>query len=197
VAALRQADRAKNEFLAMLGHELRNPLAPLRGVMETLRRQALDGPSLERAYAMMDRQVAHLVRLVDDLLDVSRITRGLIELRKEPVNLAEMADRAVEMATAAAEGRDLNLALPRKPLRVEGDATRLTQVIFNLLSNAAKYTDPGGKIWLGVEREGELAVVRVRDTGTGMKADLVPRVFDLFTQGERRWTARRAAWGSA
>jgi PAS domain S-box-containing protein len=186
-AALREADRRKDEFLAMLGHELRNPLAPLRSVTEALQRQKLDGPGLERAYAIMDRQVGHLARLVDDLLDVSRITRGLVELREEPVNLAEAAVRAVEMVTPAVEGRghDLHLSLPRKPVRVEGDATRLTQVLFNLLNNAAKYTDPGGKIWLTVEREGEEAVVRVRDNGSGMKADLVPKVFDLFTQGDR------------
>jgi PAS domain S-box-containing protein len=184
---LREADRRKDEFLAMLGHELRNPLAPLRGVVETLQRQQLDGDGLSRAYGMMERQVGHLTRLVDDLLDVSRITRGLVELRQEPVNVAEVADQAVEMVTPAIEGRghDLSLALPRKPLRVEGDATRLTQVVFNLLNNAAKYTDPGGRIWLAVEREGDRAVVRVCDNGSGMKPDLVPRVFDLFTQGER------------
>jgi PAS domain S-box-containing protein len=184
---LREADRRKDEFLAMLGHELRNPLAPLRSVMETLRRHQLDGPALERAYAMMDRQVVHLSRLVDDLLDVSRINRGLVELRKEPVNLAEVAHQAAEMAAPAIEGRghELSLTLPRKPLRVGGDATRLTQVVFNLLNNAAKYTDPGGRIWLTVERDADQALVRVRDNGTGMKPDLVPRVFDLFTQGER------------
>jgi PAS domain S-box-containing protein len=193
--ALREADRRKDEFLAMLGHELRNPLAPLHGTMETLRRRKLDGGALERAYAMMERQVGHLTRLVDDLLDVSRITRGLVELRREPVNLADVAGQATEMATPALEGRghDLSVALPRKPLRVEGDATRLTQVVFNLLNNAAKYTDPGGKIWLAVEREGEQAVVRVRDNGSGMKAELVPKVFDLFTQGER--TLDRAEGG--
>jgi PAS domain-containing protein len=109
---LREADRRKNEFLAMLGHELRNPLAPLRGVMETLQRQQLEGPALERAYAMMDRQVAHLSRLVDDLLDVSRITRGLVELRKEPVYLAGAVDRAVEMVTPAIEGRGHDLNKP-------------------------------------------------------------------------------------
>jgi two-component system CheB/CheR fusion protein len=185
--ALREADRRKDEFLAMLGHELRNPLAPLRGAMEALRRRQLDGDAVERAYAMMERQVGHLTRLVDDLLDVSRITRGLVELRRGPVNLADVADQATEMVTPAVEGRghDLSVALPRKPLRVEGDAARLTQVVFNLLNNAAKYTDPGGKIWLAVEREGGQAVVRVRDSGQGMKAELVPKVFDLFTQGER------------
>ncbi len=185
--ALRDADRRKDEFLAMLGHELRNPLAALRSLTEVLRHHKPDGDGLERAHAMMDRQVGHLMRLVDDLLDVSRITRGLVEIRKEPVNIGDVADQAVEMANPAVEGRghELNLSLPRKALRVEGDATRLTQVIFNLLNNAAKYTDPGGKIWLTVERVDGEAVVRVRDNGSGMKADLVPRVFDLFTQGER------------
>jgi two-component system CheB/CheR fusion protein len=184
---LREANRRKDEFPAMLGHELRNPLAPLRGAVKTLRRQELGSPALERALAMMERQVAHLGRLVDDLLDVSRITRGLVELRKGPVNLAEVADRTVEMVIPVVDGRghELSVALPRKPLLVEGDATRLTQVLFNLLNNAAKYTDPGGKIWLAVERDGGQAVVRVRDNGTGMAPPLVPRVFDLFTQGDR------------
>ncbi len=184
---LRDADRRKDEFLAMLGHELRNPLAPLRNVTETLRRRRLDGPALERAYAMMDRQVAHLSRLVDDLPDVSRITRGLVELGKAPANLAEVIEQAVEMAAPVIEGRghELSLALPHRPLRVEGDATRLTQVVFNLLHNAAKYTDPGGKVWLTLERDADRAVLRVRDNGTGMKPDLVPKVFDLFSQGER------------
>lgn len=183
---LREADRRKDEFLAMLGHELRNPLAPLRGVLETLRVHRLEEQSLTRAYAMMERQVVHLTRLVDDLLDVSRITSGLIELRKEPVDLREVAEQAVEMASPAisSRGHKLSVTLPRTALRVEGDATRLTQVIFNLLSNAAKYTDPGGRIWLSVERDGQ-AVVRVRDNGSGIKPELLPRVFDLFTQGER------------
>jgi signal transduction histidine kinase/DNA-binding response OmpR family regulator len=186
-AALREADCRKDELLAMLAHELRNPLAPLRNVMETLHGQQLDGPQLERAYAMMDRQVAHLTRLVDDLLDVSRITRGLVELRREPVDVAEVADRAVQMAGPAIEGRghELTIALPQRPLQVEGDVVRLTQVVFNLLNNAAKYTDPGGRIWLTVERDDPQAVVSVRDNGSGMKAELVPKVFDLFAQGER------------
>jgi PAS domain S-box-containing protein len=184
---LREANRRKDEFLAMLGHELRNPLAPLRSVTEILRRQKLQGQDLERAYAMMDRQVSHLTRLIDDLLDVSRITRGLVDLRKESVDLAQVADQAVEMAAPVIEGRghQLSVDLPRKPLQIEGDATRLTQVVFNLLNNAAKYTEPGGRIWLSVEREDGQAVVQVRDNGSGMPAELVPRVFDLFTQGER------------
>ncbi len=185
--SLREAAQRKDQFLAMLGHELRNPLAPLRSLTEILLRLKPEDDVRDRAYAMMDRHVGHLTRLVDDLLDVSRISRGLVELRRESVNIAEVANQAVEMAAPAVEGRghDLSLTLPRKPLRVEGDATRLTQVIFNLLNNAAKYTDPGGRIWLTIEREGQDAVVRVRDNGSGMPPDLVPRVFDLFTLGSR------------
>ncbi len=185
--ALREADRRKDEFLAMLGHELRNPLAPLRSVTEILLRHEPKGDVRERAYQMMGRQVGHLTRLVDDLLDVSRITRGLVDLRRERVNLAGVAEQAVEMVTPVVEGRghDLQLSLPRKAPEVEGDPARLTQVVFNLLNNAAKYTDAGGKIWLTVERAGDRAVIRVRDNGPGMPAGLVPRVFDLFTQGDR------------
>jgi PAS domain S-box-containing protein len=184
---LAEANRRKDEFLAMLGHELRNPLAPLRSVMEALRRQRLEGQALERAYAMIDRQVSHLTRLVDDLLDVSRITQGKVELRREPAELARVIDQALEMATPMVEGRghELMVSLPRRPLRLEGDATRLTQVFFNLINNAAKYTQPGGRIWLTAEREGGQAVVRLRDTGEGIPPGLLPRVFDLFTQGER------------
>ncbi len=186
-SALRDADTRKDEFLAMLGHELRNPLAPLQGIIETLQRQRLDDGALEQAYAMMARQVEHLTRLVDDLLDVSRITRGLVNLRKGPVDLVRVAELAVEMAAPAVDGRghDLTMALPTKPVWIEGDETRLTQVVFNLVNNAAKYTDPGGRIWLTVEREGDRTLVRVRDNGVGMSAELVPKVFDVFTQGER------------
>ncbi len=188
VQQLQEADRHKDEFLAMLGHELRNPLAPLRSLAEVLQRQRLDGPALERAHAMMARQVEHLTRLVDDLLDVSRLTRGKVELRKEVVDLAGVVDRAVEMASPLVEGRghELMVSLPRRTLRVEGDLTRLTQVVFNLLSNAVKYTEAQGRIWLTAEREGGQAVLRVRDNGSGMSAELLPRVFDLFTQGERK-----------
>lgn len=194
-AELLDADRRKDEFLAMLGHELRNPLAPLRNVLEALRRSHLDEAALERACAMMDRQVGHLSRLVNDLLDVSRITLGLIELQKEPVNVAEVAEAAVEMAMPAVTSRrlELTLAWPRKPLRIQGDRARLIQVVFNLLNNAAKYTPAGGQIWLSLEREDGWVALRVRDNGSGMTSDLVPRVFDLFTQGAR--TLDRAQGG--
>ncbi|MCY0987689.1 ATP-binding protein [Nannocystis sp. ILAH1] len=186
-AALEAANRSKDEFLAMLSHELRNPLAPLRSVADSLRRCDLTGPARARAYAIIDRQVTHLTRLVDDLLDVSRISRGKTELRQQVVDLAQVAEQAVEMARPALEERRhaLALALPQPPLQVQGDPVRLTQVVFNLLGNAAKYTEPGGHIWLTVAREGDEAVVRVRDDGIGMPPELVPRVFDLFAQGER------------
>jgi PAS domain S-box-containing protein len=188
VEALHESDRRKDEFLAMLGHELRNPLAPLWSVIETLQRQKLNENELQRAYAVMQRQVMHLRRLVDDLLDVSRITRGTIELQKETVDLARIVDEAVEMAAPVIEDRGHNLTIsePRKTPSVEGDEARLTQVIFNLLNNAAKYTDPGGRINLTLEREDHQAVVRVRDNGSGIAADLMPKLFDLFTQGKRR-----------
>jgi signal transduction histidine kinase len=185
--ALREADRHKNEFLAMLGHELRNPLTSLRGVVDMLRRQNPDKAAAEHGYAMLERQVEHLTRLVDDLLDVARVARGKIKLQKEPLELAQIVEQAVEMATPVLRerGQKLAVSLPHRPLRLEGDRTRLTQVLFNLLENAAKYTKSGGKISLRGDHDGGQAVVRVRDNGTGMPPELVPRVFDLFTQGER------------
>jgi PAS domain S-box-containing protein len=185
--ALREADRSKDEFLAMLAHELRNPLAPIRITLELIRLESLAGADLEESHAMIDRQVVHLTRLVDDLLDVSRITRGKIELHRGRVELTEAARTAVEMVDGYVRRRDheLLVSMPQQPVWFDADATRLTQVIFNLLHNAAKYTDPGGKIWLTAAREGHHVVIRVRDTGMGIPAELLPRVFDLFTQGER------------
>ncbi|HVJ79734.1 MAG TPA: PAS domain S-box protein, partial [Planctomycetia bacterium] len=184
---LRDADRRKDEFLAMLGHELRNPLAPLRGVVEKLRRRHPEDVEMKRAHVTMDQQVRHLTRLVDDLLDVSRITGGLIELRREPIDVEEVALQAAEMAKPFLEerGDELAIEFPDEPLLVDGDVTRLTQVVFNLLNNAVKYTDAGGRIELVVGREEDDAFIRVRDNGSGMKPELIPKVFDLFTQGER------------
>ncbi|PCC73644.1 PAS domain S-box-containing protein [Nannocystis exedens] len=186
-AALEAANRSKDEFLAMLSHELRNPLAPLRSVADSLRGNDLAGPARARAYAIIDRQVTHLTRLVDDLLDVSRITRGKTELRQQVVDLAQIVEQALEMARPALDERHHTVAvtLPTQPLQVQGDPVRLTQVVFNLLGNAAKYTEPHGHIWLTAAREGDEAVVRVRDDGIGMPPELVPRVFDLFAQGDR------------
>ncbi|MBN9522706.1 response regulator [bacterium] len=180
---LREADRRKDEFLAMLAHELRNPLAPIRNGLAIL--QMADGGRdvVRRTHGMMSRQVDHLGRLVDDLLDVSRITRGKVELRKEAVDLNAVLARAAEAARPTIEARRHRLIVtqPGRPVMVSADPTRLAQVVGNLLTNAAKYSDEGGRIDLTLEEDGE-AVVRVRDTGLGIPADMLPRVFDLFTQ---------------
>ncbi len=184
---LREADRRKDDFLAMLAHELRNPLAPVRNALQILKMPGLGADTARQAREMMERQVQHIVRLVDDLLDVSRIMRGKIELRKERVDLATAFARAVETAQPAidAQGQDLTVTLPPRSIYLEADLVRLAQVIANLLVNAAKYTDKAGRIWLTGERDGGRAVIRVRDSGIGIPPDLLPRVFDLFTQAER------------
>jgi PAS domain S-box-containing protein len=184
--ALRDADRRKDEFLATLAHELRNPLAPLRNGLEILR---LGGSDRDRApvYQMMDRQVQHMVRLVDDLLELSRITRGLIELRRERLDVATVVRDAVETSRTLIEtaGHQLTVSLPDEPLLIDGDPVRLAQVTANLLNNAAKYTDRGGHIWLTVERRGAEAAVSVRDDGIGISAEMLPHVFEMFTQVHR------------
>lgn len=185
--ALRVADRRKDEFLAMLGHELRNPLAPLMTGLQLLALSDIRDPVVLRALPVMQRQVEHLVRLVDDLLEVSRITRGLIELQREPLDLATVLRSAVENSRTAVEaGRhELSVDLPDEAIILVGDAVRLTQVFANLLSNAAKYTDPGGHIKVSARRHGERAVVSVRDDGIGIPATALPSVFDMFTQVDR------------
>ncbi len=186
--ALREADRRKDEFLALLAHELRNPLAPIRNALGLMARP--DGsPGVDESdRAMAERQVVHLARLVDDLMDVSRITTGKIELRKEAVDLVAVAGRAVEAigATIEARGHSLEVALPDGPIPLEADPTRLEQVFWNLLSNAAKYTDPGGRIRLTAAREGDEAVVRVEDTGIGIEPAMLPRIFEMFVQADDR-----------
>jgi PAS domain S-box-containing protein len=185
--ALRDASRRKDEFLAMLAHELRNPLAPILNAAEALK---LSGPSdagQNWAREIIERQARHLARLVDDLLDVSRITRGKVTLVREPLDLATVVERAVETSRPLIDARKhrLSVTLPAESARVEGDLTRLVQVVGNLLNNAAKYTDEGGAIRLDVERAGNETLIRVGDNGMGMPADLLPRVFDLFTQSDR------------
>ncbi|HEX7034898.1 MAG TPA: ATP-binding protein [Pseudomonadales bacterium] len=177
-----QANRAKDEFLAMLGHELRNPLAPILTALELIRLR--DDGSFERERSVIERQAKQLVALVDDLLDVSRIARGKIELKRQPVNLNDVVTHAVEMVSPLLEQRRHNLTLdvPDAGLTVQGDAARLTQVVSNLLSNAAKYTEPEGRIELSAVRSADEIVLRVRDNGTGISPDLLPRVFDLFSQ---------------
>ncbi len=196
-AALREADRRKNEFLAILAHELRNPLAPIRNSLHILRMSAGIDPGADGVSEIMERQVNHMVRLVDDLLEISRITRGKIELRKEPVELAAILRVAIETSRPLIEDarHQLALAIPPEPLTLEADAVRLTQVIANLLNNAAKYTDAGGQIWLTVRREGESVAISVRDNGTGIPADMLPSVFDLFTQVNRSFDRAQGGLG--
>jgi PAS domain S-box-containing protein len=184
--AVREADKRKDEFLATLAHELRNPLAPLRNSLYLLKTAGASGPPLDRALALMGRQVDLLTRLVDDLLDVSRVMRGKIELRAEPVDVGAIAARAVETAQPLLDARrhKLTVAVPDRPVRVQADPVRLAQVIGNLLTNAAKYTEPGGDIRLAVEQADGQAVVRVRDTGIGIAADVLPKVFELFFQAD-------------
>jgi PAS domain S-box-containing protein len=180
-----EADRRKDEFLAMLGHELRNPLAPIVTALELMRLRSGDVAAQERA--IIERQVGHLSRLVDDLLDVSRITQGKIELKRGRIHLGEVIGKAIEIASPLLEQRSHNLELdvpPTGPV-VHGDPLRLAQVFANLLTNAAKYTPPGGRIALSARRQGDEVVVRVRDNGTGIEKELLSRVFDLFTQGKR------------
>lgn len=183
---VRQADRRKDEFLAMLAHELRNPLAPIRNAVHILGMPNLDESTAEQARDIMRRQVDHMVRLVDDLLDVSRIMRGKIDLRKEPVYIAEIVGRAVETVQPLIESRQhqLNLDILEQPLLVQADPVRLSQVVANLLSNAAKYTDMNGEITIAVRKEEDQAVIAVRDNGIGIDEHLLPHVFDLFTQAE-------------
>jgi PAS domain S-box-containing protein len=195
--ALKEADRRKDEFLAMLAHELRNPLAPVSNALQILKLPGVDPAAAERARGMMERQVEHLVRLVDDLLDLSRIMRGKIELRRGPVELSAVVARAVETAqpVVEAEGHRLAVALPAAPLWLDGDLVRLAQVVGNLINNAAKYTERGGKIRVTAAREGNEAVLRVRDTGIGIAPDLLPRIFDMFVQAERRTRDARGGLG--
>jgi PAS domain S-box-containing protein len=186
-AELREADRRKSEFLAVLAHELRNPLAPLRTGLEVIRRAAHDLTATEQVRGMMERQLGHLVRLVDDLLDLSRITKGKIELRRDRVDLAAAVRDAVEASRPVLDerGHELALALPPGPVWVDGDRTRLAQVFANLLNNSAKYTPPGGRVRITAERQGSDAVVTVADDGAGIPADVLPRVFEMFTQADR------------
>jgi PAS domain S-box-containing protein len=185
--SLREADRRKDEFLATLAHELRNPLAPLRSGLQVLRRVGGTGPDAERMQAVMERQVDHLVRLVDDILEASRISRGKIELRREPVELADVIRQAVETSQPLIEasGHELTVELAPEPLLVDGDPVRLAQVFANLANNAAKYTEPGGRIRIRAECKGGEASVSVSDSGIGIPAEMLPRVFDLFAQFDR------------
>ena len=179
---LREADRRKDEFLATLAHELRNPLAPIRSGLQVLR-VAKSAAAAAQAQEMMERQVAHLVRLLEDLLDVSRITRGRLELRKQAVDLAQAVQSAVDASRPLIDAGAHQLELDvQAPLLVLADPVRLAQVFANLLNNAAKYTPEGGRIALAARRDGERAVVRVTDNGIGIAPGMLERVFEKFVQ---------------
>jgi signal transduction histidine kinase/DNA-binding response OmpR family regulator len=185
--SLQEAARRKDEFLAMLSHELRNPLAPIRTAIEVIRRVAPPDPTLTMARDAVDRQVGHLVRLVEELLDVSRISEGRITLKKEQIELGRVIAHSVETARPLVEARSqqLSVRLPRAPMWVFGDAVRLAQVVANLLNNAAKYTPEGGHIEVAVSAHDSEALIEVTDDGEGIDSQLLPRVFDLFVQGQR------------
>lgn len=186
-AALLEGDRRKDEFLATLAHELRNPLAPIRNALEILRLGGTNPAATDQARQIMDRQIRQMVRLIDDLLDVSRITRGKLRLNTERLALADPIEVAVEASTPAIEKAGLKFAveLPGEPIWIVGDRVRLAQVFANLLNNAAKYTERGGIVVLTAAQDGAHAVVSVRDTGVGIPPEELPHIFELFTQVDR------------
>lgn len=184
---LHQADRNKNDFLAMLAHELRNPLAPIRNGLQLMKLVGNNSTMATEARNMMERQIGNMARLIDDLLDLSRITEGKIELLKEKVDLRTVVQDALETSRPLIDelGHKLSVTLPSKPVFVYADRSRLAQVFVNLLNNSVKYTESGGDIWLTLERQGTDAVVKVKDNGMGIAPVLLPKIFDLFTQADR------------
>jgi signal transduction histidine kinase len=186
-STLREANRHKDEFLAMLAHELRNPLAPILNAVQLMRNPQLPAPQLTWAREVIERQLGHLTKLVDDLLDVSRITRGKINVSRKPVELAAVIARAVETVEPmlSRQRHELIVSVEAEPLYIDGDLTRLTQIVGNILSNAIKYTDAGGRIELSAGSIGEWIEIRVRDNGIGIDPAVLPEVFDLFTQSSQ------------
>ena len=186
-AKIHEADRRKNEFLAMLAHELRNPLAPIRNAVHILRQPGLDPSRADWASSIIDRQSQQLVRLVDDLLDVARITQGRIQLKIEPVNVASVVTVAVETSRPLIEARGHELAVhvPDETLCVKGDTARIAQIIANIVNNAAKYTEPGGRIAIAVAYDANEVEFRIRDTGMGIPHEMLGSIFELFTQSSR------------
>lgn len=196
-AALREADRHKDEFIAVLSHELRSPLAPLSNALHIVQLADRHEHHIDAALQVMERQVQQITRLVDDLLDLNRVRRGTLSLRRERVDLAAVLRRAHEMSQPAmdAGGHELTLSLPAEPLHVDGDPERLAQVFSNLLNNAAKYTAWGGRVRVSAEREGGEAVVRVRDNGAGIPKDMLSKIFDMFTQVDGSLARSRSGLG--
>ncbi len=195
VEALEEANRQKDQFVAILAHELRNPLAPIRSALHVLERPQVTADASERALQIAQRQVRHMARLLDDLLDVARLSEGKMSLRRDKVDAASIARAAVESVQPLLRERShqVTVETPSEPVWIHADPARIEQVLTNLLTNAAKYTDPGGRIRVTVRREGLDAVVRVLDTGIGIDPVMLPRIFELFVQAERR--VDRAAGG--
>ena len=186
--AMADLNRRKDEFLAMLSHELRNPLAPIMNAVHLLRlEERSENPIQQQARTIIERQVGQLSHLVDDLLEVSRIMSGRIRLQKENLDLRSVVERAIESVRPLIEQRkhELTVSQPKEPIWVNADSTRMEQIVVNLLNNAAKYTEEGGRISLSVQQEGDEAVLRVQDTGVGISPELLPHIFDLFTQAQR------------
>jgi PAS domain S-box-containing protein len=181
---LAEANRSKEEFMALLSHELRSPLSPIRNALSILRQMRTNDPIIEQAGNIIDRQVGVMARLVDDLLDISRITKGKLRLTKEPVELRVVVNHAAETVRPLMNARkhEFSVSLPTQPVWVEADPARMEQVVVNLLDNAAKYTDPGGLIRVTIQREGDDAVIRVRDNGLGIAPQQLPHIFELFAQ---------------
>jgi PAS domain S-box-containing protein len=184
---LQEANQRKDQFIALLAHELRNPLAPLRNGLHVIRLADTDTAAIAQAREMMDRQLSHMVRLIDDLLDISRVSQNKMELRRSRVLLKDVISSAVETVRPAIEeaGHEFTISLPPDPIYLDADLTRLAQVFSNLLNNSAKYTERGGRILLGAERQGREVTVSVRDTGLGIPANDLPRIFDMFSQVDR------------
>jgi PAS domain S-box-containing protein len=195
--ALKDADRRKDEFLAMLAHELRNPLTPITNAVALLRLKAPNDPDIQWSTDVIVRQTEKIVRLVDDLLDVSSIVHGKMRLEKAPVDLSTIVTRALETCQPPIESRhhELTVSFPEEPIWLHADAMRLIEVVENLLTNAARYTNDGGQIWLSVDRDGGEAVLRVRDTGIGIEPEMLPQIFELFRQAEHPTARSRAGLG--
>lgn len=194
---LKETDRRKDEFLATLAHELRNPLAPIRNALEIMRLAGDRVDASVKARSMMERQVAQMVRLIDDLLDVSRITTGKLRLAIEPLHLDEILASALEISQPLLAKAQLQFTMnsPEKPIKLQGDRVRLAQVFSNLLNNAAKYTEPGGSVSLSVEPADAQVSVTVKDTGVGISPELMPHLFDLFTQVDRTMNRSQGGLG--
>jgi PAS domain S-box-containing protein len=197
VEALKDADQRKDQFLAMLAHELRNPLAPISNAVQIMQLEGPNGPSFQWSTEVIADQIKHMTRMVDDLLDVSRITRGKVDLQKETITLADVVDLAFEASrpTIDAYRHQLSVVLPDEPIVLEVDPPRLAQVLSNLLNNAAKYTDEGGQISLTAEKLDHEVVIRVRDSGIGIAPEILPKVFELFTQADQTLSRSRGGLG--